>query len=394
MLDAVIIGAGVSGLHTAWRLQQAGQKVVVCEARDRAGGRLLSAKVLPDLPTDSSDSPPESQPTENSVDLGATWIWREEPKVTALVRELGVTPFPHYERGALVYDLPDGPVLVPGPDQGRTFLRVTGGTAAITDTLLDRLEAATVRLSSTVTKITQQGSHEKAENPQPSFRVDLRDQPPLEARQVVLALPPALAMTNIAFTPKLPSQFVQLASATPVWMGNIVKTVVIYESPFWREKGLSGAVLSALGPLSEIHDASGPEGVPAALFGFTGIPKPAVPRPADSRASVPKQGGPPEAFPPRQAVLAQLTRVFGPAAGEVREFFQQDWSREPHTSPPDVAAREDYDLFGHGSYAKAYLGGGLHFCSCETSGFGGHIEDALHASARTVSRVLDHLGRP
>ncbi len=365
MLDSLIIGAGIAGLHTAWRLEQAGKKVVICEARDRVGGRLLSATV------EGSEAP---------LDLGATWIWSEEPLVTALVRELGVTTFPHYERGALIYDLPDGPVPVPGVDQGRTFLRVTDGTAAMTDALFSRLKAGTVRLGTTVTKITQKGS---AKDQLPTFEIHLGDQPSLRARQVIVALPPALAMTSITITPELPSKFVQLASATPVWMGNIVKTVVVYEAPFWREKGFSGAVLSALGPMHEIHDASGPTGAPAALFGFSGV----------SSREDSNQRDPAQPFPSREAVLAQLTRLFGPAAKEVQEIFQQDWSREPQTSPPDVAKRENYNLFGHSLYTKAYLRGGLHFCSCETSGLGGHIEDALHASTRTVSAILANLGK-
>jgi len=57
VVDTVVVGAGVSGLTTARLLVQAGQRVVVLEARDRIGGRTW---------TDRSGGSP--------TDLGASWI--------------------------------------------------------------------------------------------------------------------------------------------------------------------------------------------------------------------------------------------------------------------------------------------------------------------------------
>src|SRR5439155_13248062 len=42
--DAVVIGAGVAGLAAARRLSNAGLKVIIVEARDRAGGRIHSLR--------------------------------------------------------------------------------------------------------------------------------------------------------------------------------------------------------------------------------------------------------------------------------------------------------------------------------------------------------------
>jgi monoamine oxidase len=56
--DVVVIGAGMSGIATAWALRQAGIRTILLEARSRIGGRIWSSHEWPDL----------------TVDLGASWV--------------------------------------------------------------------------------------------------------------------------------------------------------------------------------------------------------------------------------------------------------------------------------------------------------------------------------
>jgi monoamine oxidase len=43
--DVVVVGAGLGGLTAAWELQRAEASVLVIEARDRVGGRVLNHRL-------------------------------------------------------------------------------------------------------------------------------------------------------------------------------------------------------------------------------------------------------------------------------------------------------------------------------------------------------------
>ena len=118
----------------------------------------------------------------------------------------------------------------------------------------------------------------------------------VHTQRVVLAIPPALAVARLELDPALVREDARrIAAMTPVWMGATAKVVVRYAEPFWRAAGLAGAAMSMRGPLQEIHDMSGPDGRPAALFGFA-------------------RAGAEEGELARDAV-DQLVRTFGAAAG-------------------------------------------------------------------------------
>ena len=72
----VVIGAGLAGLSVARTLHDAGQAVVVLEARDRLGGRIHTSRLWPDMP----------------MDLGASWIHGIQGNpITTLAREAGAS---------------------------------------------------------------------------------------------------------------------------------------------------------------------------------------------------------------------------------------------------------------------------------------------------------------
>lgn len=330
----VVIGAGISGLSVADQLIRAGRNVTVLEARDRVGGRLLGSP----------------------LDLGASWFWPGEHQVRALAQRLGIDTFDQYRDGdAIIDDLtsvqryPGNPIDVPAH-------RIVGGTASLAAALADQLPPGTIHLGQPVLEIAD------------DLAVVTNDQI-WPADHVVIALPPALAVRAIKLPSELPPELICVAARTPVWMGDSVKVVALYSEPFWRRDGFAGAAMSRRGPLTEIHDMSGPDGNPAALFGFA--------RAASMHPGI------------EIDIRDQLTRIFGPHAATPTNLLIQDWSREQWTAAPSTGGSPEYGLFGHPLYRQPALGGRLHWSSTETAqSFAGHIEGALEAAERTVVAIL------
>jgi monoamine oxidase len=338
--DVLIVGAGIAGLSVAAQLLSARPELSVCvlEARDRVGGRIESVDAL---------------------DCGATWFWPGEERVAALVARFRIqTHAQHLAGDALFLDRSRRVRRLDGNPLDSPAMRFSAGAASLCTALAGSLPDGVVRLLTAVTRVSFADD---------LFTVSTRDGGVLHARHVVLALPPALAVSAIEFQPPLPADVRRVASHTPVWMGRTLKCVIKCRSAFWRQAGLSGSAVCHVGPIQELHDMSGVDGVPAALLGFAAAPV--------SEA----------------AVVEQLALLFGSSvADQIESVILRDWAAEEFTSPPNVAALTDFSLFGHRAF-QTPVDGRLHWTSTETSDNNGHMEGALEAAERCSQALLQRL---
>jgi len=353
-VDVVVVGAGLSGLTAADVLCGAGLSVAVLEARASIGGRV---KTLVD--------------GDVVVDLGATWHWTNQRAMRDLAAELGLDTFPQFRGGRAVAE--DGPgagvrtVDLPPPEPAE--LRFAAGAQELCRRLAARLPESVVRVEAEVTAIAAGDGGltvavaEEADGGESE----------VACRFAVVAVPPRLAWAGITFTPPLPPALQDVMQGTPTWMGTAVKCIAVYDTAFWRDAGLSGLAFSRVGPLIEVHDSCSADGAAAALWGF-------LSESHDVRDLDPEQR--------RDAVFAQLGRLFGPRAADPVRYYERDWSSDPYTND-EVVWMEDPLPYGHPLFAEPQFDGRLVWAGTETAPAGaGHMEGAVQAGRRAAEAVL------
>ena len=120
--DVIVVGAGMAGLSAADRLAAAGESVLVVEARDRVGGRVLNAVL------DSSDP-------AQVVELGGQWLGPTQDRARALAQRLGLALHPTHADGDNLLERRRG-----------RLLRYRGNIPAINPLILADVGQAQLRL--------------------------------------------------------------------------------------------------------------------------------------------------------------------------------------------------------------------------------------------------------
>ena len=354
--EIFIAGAGLAGLSLAASLQQRGIDFCLAEARDRIGGRILSAA--------SAAAGNALGPT----DLGPSWIWPGQGHIAALLNELGIGVFEQYSEGLLVYEDELGQVRRDLDYSSMAgSLRIDGGMARVTDGLAANLPGDAIRLSHRVRALRKVGDGYLVELVHPGGELVVT------ARKAVLAIPPRLIASLIEFEPALPDSILQEMKSIPTWMAGHAKLVAFYDKPFWREQGLSGDGISRRGPLMEIHDACTGNPGHGALFGFVGLA-------AGSASREPSWL--------IDDALRQLERMYGAAAASPLDVVYQDWAEEKFTATAADQMISQHPPYGLPPGMATLAQKGLLFASTEVAPqFGGFIEGALEAAQAALARL-------
>lgn len=431
-LDAVVIGAGLSGLVCARRLVGAGLSVRVLEARDRVGGRLLTANV-----------------GGAQVDLGGAWLTAGQTRLVALCSELDVGHREHVRAGTALVDEAGGFVtkVAAAFAQRRAIRTIESLMGSIPEgapaqapqaALLDRMTLAgwldeTVHNRTARERIRMHADLVLAQDPADvsllsyltimgatgGFRPDGPELPgggrehgidggaqelalrlaealpervlvlgervraieeagdsvairtergEHRAARAILAVPPVLVRD---ISVELPAE--QRSYVAGVRVGAVVKCVAVYARPFWRDRGLSGEAYMPRGTVRATVELAGP---PPALVAFVVGPPAArwaAREPADRRAEV----------------LAILAAQFGDEAERPVAYAEQDWAAE-RLSGGCVAATPP-DVLAHGARWREPAGR-LHVAGTESAiRWPGYMDGAIEAGERAAAEVIEAL---
>lgn len=423
-----VVGAGMAGLVAARELHRRGVDVLVLEAADRPGGRVLG----------------ETSALGARVDLGGQWIGHGHHRLTALAVELGATVFPM--RTPALPTVIDGArrvapwrpsvvaslLVVVGvevlsrigtPERwntttvagclrtmpGRTtrrllevmtsvattadldrfsihalaaFARYQGGLQAMlstsggaqesllvegTGTLADRLAAelgSRLRTGHSVTGITHVDGGLVLRSPAGEVR----------AVKAIVTVPPPIA-ARIAYDPPLPPSRVALQQRT--YMGSVYKAIAVYERPFWRER-CSGEFIVLGTPGGAVFDTT-PPGGPGHLCVLVAGP--------EARAldglDVARR---------RDAILGALVAHMGAEVLAPASWHEKAWHRDEHVGGGYAALPSPGTTDGFYPVCSTPTGD-IHWAGSETaSEHAGYIEGAIESGERVAREVSAALG--
>ncbi|MEV6771325.1 NAD(P)/FAD-dependent oxidoreductase [Nocardia sp. NPDC051030] len=194
----------------------------------------------------------------------------------------------------------------------------------------------------------------------------------VHAARVILAVPPNL-YSCISFDPPLPRRRQQMHQHMS--MGFVVKVHAVYETPFWRAKGLSGTGFSDTDFVSEVYDNTNHDAPNGAMVGFI----------AHEQADAVFDMAPAER---KKAVLDCLVRYLGPEAANPVVYYESDWGAEEWTRG---AYGVSFDLGGMTRYGHDHRDpvGPIHFSCSDLAGHGfQHVDGAIRMGRRAAAAIV------
>ncbi len=346
--NTIIIGAGLSGLYTAWKLQQKNIDFILLESRHRTGGRILTAEY-----------------NTSRFDLGPAWLWPDfQPRLQQLISYLNIEIFKQFTDGDMLYETASADIQRHGGVSSHSqSYRIAGGAQSLIDALQDKISSTRIKPGTRVNKIQQEGAiiHATHNGKSCQYSTD----------NIILSLPLRLIKQHINIQPPLPAHITDTWNNIPTWMSGHCKIIFIYESPFWHKQKLSGEVFSHRGPLSEIYDATPHDEEYFALTSFVG-------QTAEQRT----QHGTEQLI---ESCIIQLCRLFGEEAANILDIKIKDWAQDTNTcTDRDLTTPAHHPQYPE-DMPRSFWDKKLILAGTETARqYGGYLEGALESAEEAV----------
>jgi len=197
----------------------------------------------------------------------------------------------------------------------------------------------------------------------------------VRARRVILAVPPVL-ISRISYEPPLPRRQQQMHQHLS--MGFVIKVHAVYETPFWREDGLSGTAFSPYELVHEAYDNSYHGDPRGTLVGFV----------SDEAADDVFRQSPEER---KARILESLSHYYGEKALSPVVYYESDWGSEEWTRGAYAASFDMGGLARYGSDLRAPVGP-VHFSCSDMAGRGyQHVDGAIRVGHETADAIIGSL---
>lgn len=343
----IILGAGLSGLLIAYRLQNKGFEIQIIEARDRIGGRIHT------IHSDTAQ-----------IEMGATWFNDIHMNFKKLLNELELDYFEQFMQGISYFEpFSAAAVQEISIPQNSPSYRVSGGTSQLIETLKNKLTDIPIHLNETVSSLNFENDKVLITAKNKSFEADC----------VISTLPQALFTNDIIVNPALPKKLTDIAEKTHTWMQDSIKVAFVYAEPFWRNKNFSGTFFSNVGPITEFYDQSNANLDKFALCGFI-----------SSGMEMYSQ------LERLEKLKIQLEKVFGQEALNFTSYHETVWAKETQTkSPKQIGFMYPHQNNGHPLFRESYCGNRLFFAGTETANqYPGYMEGAVIAAENAAKDIL------
>jgi len=349
MPKVLIIGAGLSGLTSAYALKDSEYDVEILEARPRLGGRIYTKEV-----------------NSCQLELGATWFGPQHTSLMALVNQLEI-PFKTQENGReAIYDFrPKGHLeRFQIPNQESSTFKFKAGSSTLINVLFHK-QTGKVHFNEIVKSISYSDSF-VVQTEKNQFKADY----------LILTIPLQLIADTIEFEPGLPQSFQDLISNTHTWMSDSIKFSVAFDSDFWKNDRYIGTLMSPQQIVQEMYDHSDKDREQNALVGFLNAGYSVLTE--ENR---------------RDRLFNQLSDTFNQKTFDIKAYADVNWRNEAFTIHKQAQALVPHQNNGNPKLREGFFGDRLYFSASETAAqTPGYMDGAVHRGMEVAKLLVKKLG--